>query len=130
MIYTLIGMSNLGKTHWAERLKGECGFTRIDCDALVEDKLGVQLKTLGYTGIEEVAKWMGFPFDAQYPQTSAEFVQAERAVMLEIIDQLRTSSANQPTVIDTCGSVIYTGDEVIASLRELSTVIYLEASLV
>lgn len=129
MIYTLIGMSNLGKTHWAERLKNECGFQRIDCDALVEAKLGPQLRSLGYSGIEDVAKWMGFPYDAQYPQTSREFMRCEQEVMLEVIEQLRSSATDRPVVIDTCGSVIYTGDEVIASLREFSTVIYLEASL-
>lgn len=129
MIYTLVGMSNLGKTHWAERLKRECGFMRIDCDAMVEDKLGAQLRLLGYAGIEDVAKWMGFPYDPQYPQTSKEFVGAERAVMFEIIEKLRKLTSVQPIVIDTCGSVIYTGDDVIGALKELSTVVYLEASL-
>lgn len=78
MMITLIGMSNLGKKHWSNRLVQECEFERVDCDSLVEAKLGPYLKDIGYSGIQDVAKWMGFPFDQQYPETSSKFVECER----------------------------------------------------
>lgn len=128
MNIALIGMSNLGKTHWATRLESECGFRRIDCDALVEAALAPHLTSKGYSGIQDVAKWMGQPFDDQYPETSREFVRCEREVMVGVIDMLRESQNGPPLVIDTCGSVIYAGDDVKQSLRELTRVVYLVAS--
>jgi len=38
MHVTLIGASNIGKTHWADRLAAEYDFEKIDCDFLVEEK--------------------------------------------------------------------------------------------
>lgn len=130
MNITLIGMSNLGKTHWATRLETECGFRRIDCDALVEAALSPYLQTKGYSGVQDVAKWMGQPFDEQYPATSQEFVRCEREVMLQIVDVLRQAQIKDgpPLVVDTCGSVIYAGDDIRKSLCELTHVVYLEAS--
>ncbi len=130
MNITLIGMSNLGKTHWATRLEAECGFRRIDCDALVEAALAPHLKSKGHSGIQDVAKWMGQPFAEQYPVTSQEFVRCEREVMLKVIDMLLEAQTRDgpPLAIDTCGSVIYAGDDIKQSLRELTRVVYLVAS--
>jgi hypothetical protein len=127
---TLIGMSNLGKTHWANRLAAECGFRRIDCDALVEAALAPHLKSKGFSGVQDVAKWMGQPFDQQYSVTSQEFVRCEREVMRDVIGLLREAHGKDgpPLAIDTCGSVIYAGDDIKQSLRELTQVVYLEAS--
>ena len=74
MHITLIGMSNIGKTHWSNLLVTERGFTKIDCDFRIEQKLGPELTKLGYHGIRDVAKWMGQPFDPQYPETSRKFL--------------------------------------------------------
>ena len=95
MHITLVGMSNIGKTHWSNRLAAEAGFERIDCDFLVEQKLGTELTKLGYAGIEDVAKWMGQPYASQYPDTSQKFVNCERAVMREILDKLQSNKATK-----------------------------------
>ncbi len=128
MNITLIGMSNIGKTYWAERLVQDHGFERIDCDALVEESLGPELARLGYAGIRDVAKWMGQPYDPQYPSTSARFVECERRVMQTIVETLQMRNAEKPIVVDTCGSVIYTGDDICSALRRHSQVLYLMAS--
>ena len=129
MHISLIGMSNIGKSHWAERLAAEAGFEWVDCDLMIEHKLEVQLKKFNHKGIEGVAEWMGHPFDPQYPETSRQYIDCERAVMREVIDKLRTSPPDgKPLVVDTTGSMIYTGDDIVEQLGKLSRIVYLEAS--
>jgi shikimate kinase len=119
-------MSNIGKSHWAKILASK-GYTPIACDALIERKLAPELVQQGYAGIGGVARWMGQPFDAQYSLTSAHYLAAERDVMEETLMQLKNGS-DRPAVIDTTGSVIYTGDDIESRLRTLTRVVYLEAS--
>jgi len=129
MIITLVGMSNIGKSHLATRLAAEAGFIRIGCDDLVESAIGDELKQLGYSGVNDVGRWMGQPYTPAYPKNSLKFVDCERAVMLEIISELRAKKLNKPTVIDTTGSVIYVGEDVVQSLKDESKIVYLEASI-
>lgn len=122
---TLIGMSNIGKSHWARRLAAESGFEHIDCDLLIEKKLAPELAQRGHKGLHGVAQWLGHPYDPQYPETSRKYVGLERAVMQEVIKKLQT--AKKPMVVDTTGSVIYAGDDIADQLRALTRVVYLEA---
>ncbi len=127
MHISLIGMSNIGKSYWSRKLAATEGFEHVDCDTLVEHKLAGELIKLGYQGIHDVAKWMGQPYDAQYPDTSRKYLTYEREVMLEVIDRLRDPET-PPLVVDTTGSVIYTGDDIGKQLRVLSHVVYFQAS--
>ncbi len=124
MIFSLIGMSGTGKSYWSKKLAQQ-GFIRFGCDDLIEEKLGQELKTLGYKGIQDVAKWMGQPYDIQYPQTSKRYLQLEIAVMHEIFEKIMNIK-NKDVVIDTTGSVIYTGTTTIEELKKLTKVVYLE----
>jgi shikimate kinase len=124
---SLIGMSNVGKSHWARHIAAKEGYERVDCDTLVEKKLAGELVRLGYKGIHDVAKWMGQPYDPQYPDTCRKYLACEREVMLEIIDRLQGKTA-KPLVIDTTGSVIYVGDDVTDQIKKLTRTVYLEAS--
>ena len=122
-------MSNIGKSHWAKRLAAESGFEWVDCDLMVEQRLTAQLAEFNYKGIEGVAEWMGHPFDPQYPETSRIYIDCEKAVMLEVIDKLCTTPPDsKPLVVDTTGSVIYTGADIAEQLGKLSRIVYLEAS--
>lgn len=127
MHISLIGMSNVGKSHWARHIASKEGYERVDCDKLVEKKLASELIRLGYEGIHDVAKWMGQPYDPQYADTSRKYLASEREVMLEIIDRLHAKPA-KPLVIDTTGSVIYVGDDVTEQIKNLTRTVYLEAS--
>lgn len=120
-------MSNIGKSHWSRHLVATEGYERVDCDSLVEKKLAGELVKLGYKGIHDVAKWMGQPYDLQYPDTSRKYLNCEREVMMETIERLRDKNT-KPLVIDTTGSVIYTGDTVTDALKELTRTVYFEAS--
>ena len=125
MKVSLIGMSNSGKTHWSKKLE-EQGFKRFCCDDIIEEKLGDELKRLGYHGIEDVAKWMGQPYDTQYPETSKRYLDFEKETMKEILAYLQNASDEEKIVVDTTGSAIYTGDEIMQELSRLTTIVYLD----
>ncbi len=115
-------MSGTGKTHWSKKLS-EKGFTQYCCDDLIEELLSKDLKKLGYRGIQDVAKWMGQPYDTQYPKTSKAYLAREIQVMEKLIKKIANK---KNSVIDTTGSVIYAGGEIGKALVKLTTVIYLE----
>lgn len=128
MRITLIGMSNIGKSYWARRLAAEFGLTLFDCDHMIEKKLAPELARSGFKGTEGMAKWMGLPFDAHYPSHSRKYMEYEKAVMQEIIGKLENAPADEAFVIDTTGSVIYAGADVVSRLKELTKVVYLGSS--
>lgn len=121
---SLIGMSNIGKSHWSNKL-ADFGFTPFRCDDLIEKNLEPRLWRRGFKGIGDVARWMGQPHEPRYPENSALYLKAEAAVMNEIIRKMR--EGKEHFVADTTGSVIYLGEEILAKLRELSTVVLLDA---
>lgn len=125
MIISLIGMSNSGKTYWSKKLES-AGFIRFSCDDYIEDKLSKELKKLGYSGISDVSKWMGQPYEKQYPQASKKYLNFEVESLNEIIRKLEKGNIGKDMVIDTTGSVIYTGDKIMKDLARLSTIIYLD----
>jgi shikimate kinase len=127
MRFSLIGMSNIGKTSWAKRISSAKKCAHINCDALIERKLKSELADGNYHGIDGVAKWMGFPFDSDYKKRSGLYIIYEREVMRESLDNLKKDK-NFAAVIDTTGSVIYTGDDILDELRTTTRVIYFEAS--
>ena len=123
---TMIGMSNLGKTHWSQMLS-TIGFDHINCDDLIEFELIELMKAKGYTGgIEDVARWMGMPYEDRYAVNQTKFLDIEKGVIS------RLTSINQPTVsntiIDTSGSVVHTGIELCKALQNQTLMIYLAAS--
>lgn len=127
MIISLIGMSGSGKTHWSKRL-AQAGFARFGCDDLIERKLVEELRAYGYSGIADMAKWMGQPFHEQYRRNSERYLTLEREIMDEILYNLDDAD-DSDVVIDTTGSVIYTGGAVLQQLVRLTTVVYLETPL-
>ncbi len=119
-------MSNVGKTLWSHRLE-QHGFQRYTCDDMIEVKLATELRTQGFSGIADVARWMGHPYHEQYPSTSALYLSYERQSLEEIIAILSDPVyADRDIVVDTTGSVIYTGEDMLTQLQNLTTVVYLE----
>ena len=123
MKISIVGMSGSGKTYWSKKLESE-GFKRFCCDDLIEEKLEKELKHLGYSGIADVSKWMGQPFDRKYPTTSKKYLQFEEEVIEEILLGFEKSSDNKNIVIDTTGSVIYIGESALKKLTRFTKVIY------
>ncbi len=126
MQLSLIGMSNVGKTFWSKRL-AEVGWQHINCDDLIEAKLEPELKALGYSGLADMSRWMGQPYDERYSTNQSHYIEIETEVMEEIISVLKNSEQKN-IVIDTAGSVIHTQAHICESLHTLTTTVYLEAT--
>jgi hypothetical protein len=99
----------------------------ISCDDRIEEKLAPRLKEGGYSGINGVAAWMGWPDSATYAEREAHYLSQEISTLHEILTELERKP-QQALVLDTTGSVIYAGNHLLHRLRKLMTVVYLAAS--
>jgi hypothetical protein len=122
----LIGMSGAGKSFWTRRI-AETGIAVVSCDDRIEKKLAPKLKAGGFAGINGVAAWMGWPDSPTYAEREAQYLAEEIAALQEILSELQ-GEPGKSLVLDTTGSVIYTGDRLLGRLRKLMTVVYLAAS--
>jgi hypothetical protein len=122
----LIGMSGAGKSHWTRNLAA-LGLPAVSCDDQIETRLARVLKAGGYTGINGVAAWMGWPNSPTYAQRASEYLTEEIAVLDEVLSSLEKDS-KRSLILDTTGSVIATGNHTLHRLRRQMNVVYLAAS--
>jgi shikimate kinase len=122
----LVGMSGAGKTFWTKKLSAE-GWTAISCDDLIEQKLASRLAAGGHSGINGVAAWMGWPDNVKYAEREAQYLEEEIHVLGEVLTGLEREP-EKPLVLDTTGSVIYSGNHLLLRLRRRMTIVYLAAS--
>lgn len=122
----LVGMSGTGKTFWTRKLAAE-GWTAISCDDRIEEKLASRLTAGGHSGINGVAAWMGWPDNSKYAEREAQYLEEEIHTLGEVLTGLERE-AEKPLVLDTTGSVIYTGNNLLLRLRRRMTIVYLAAS--
>jgi shikimate kinase len=122
----LIGMSGSGKTFWAKKL-AESGVPAISCDDRIEARLAPRLAAGGFAGINGVAAWMGWPDSPTYTEREAEYLAEEIHTLDEVLQQLE-KQPEKSLVLDTTGSVIYTGNNLLMRLRRRMTIVYLAAS--
>jgi shikimate kinase len=122
----LVGMSGAGKTFWTKKLAAE-KWTAISCDDHIEEKLVSRLAAGGYSGINGVAAWMGWPDSAKYAEREAQYLEEEIHTLGDVLTSL-DQQAEKPLVLDTTGSVIYTGNNLLLRLRRRMTIVYLAAS--
>lgn len=125
IVLSLIGMSGSGKTYWSDKL-AECGFQRVSCDELIEERLAPELPRNREPGVRGMADWMGPPESDGFREREAHYLTSEIEVVRDVIRQLEKGAG--PAVIDTTGSFVYLGDAICRRLRGLSTIVYLEAS--
>lgn len=123
---SLIGMSGVGKSHWAQKLGG-AGFGVIGVDDRIEEKLSPELSAGAYRGIGGVAAWMGWPNDPHYREREKKYLECEIASMDEALNEMQ-ASGERGIILDTTGSVVYTGEAILRRMQNLTTVLYLEAS--
>jgi shikimate kinase len=122
----LIGMSGAGKTFWSKRL-AQTGRPSISCDDRIEQGLRTRLEAGGYAGIKGVASWMGWPDSPTYARREAEYLAEEISALDEILTELEKDRSRE-LILDTTGSVIYTGNNLLFRLRRQMTIVYLAAS--
>jgi len=127
MRISLIGMAGSGKSYWSIKL-AQHGFRRFCCDDLIAAKLAPDfLRPDGTT--MEMGKWMGFPYERHYKKHESTYLTYEVEVLIEIFEYLEShkNTRGENIVVDTTGSVIYTGEEILQKLCRYTTVIYLLA---
>ena len=122
----LVGMSGAGKTFWSKKLAAN-GRPAISCDDQIEERLRSDLAASGYSGINGVAAWMGWPDSPTYAEREADYLSAEISALDEVLSALERDPKRE-LVLDTTGSVIYTGNNILMRLRRQMTVVYLAAS--
>jgi shikimate kinase len=122
----LIGMSGAGKTFWTKKLAAS-GNPAFSCDDRIEHKLASRLAAGGYAGINGVAAWMGWPDSATYIERESEYLAEEIHTLDEILTELE-AQPEKSLVLDTTGSVIYTGNNLLMRLRRQMTIVHLAAS--
>lgn len=123
----LIGMSGAGKTFWTKRLAAS-GRPSISCDDCIEERLRPRLAAGGHnTGIHGVAAWMGWPDSVTYAERESEYLAEEIGALEEVLTGLERDSSRE-LILDTSGSVIYTGNHLLMRLRRQMTVVHLAAS--
>jgi shikimate kinase len=122
----LVGMSGAGKTFWTKRLAAG-GRPNIGCDDRIEERLQARLAAGGYAGINGVAAWMGWPDSETYAQRESDYLAEEIAVLDEVLTELERDRKRE-LILDTTGSVIYAGNNILMRLRRQMTVVYLAAS--
>lgn len=104
----------------------EHGFRRFCCDDLIAARLAPELTKPDGT-IMEMAEWMGLPYELRYKEREAKYLTCEIEVLTEIFEFFERDD-NDPVdniVIDTTGSVVYTGKDVLGKLRRYTTVVHL-----
>lgn len=122
----LVGMSNVGKSYWSERLCEDSAFASFGCDDAIEVELSPELQAQGYEGgITDVARWMGQPYDLQFAHTQAQYLRLEAEMTEQALQQ---DSEGRNRVIDTTGSVVHLDPSIRRRLTNMTTVVYLEAT--
>lgn len=121
----LVGMSGIGKSHWAKRLVS-IGFRRHDCDGDIASRLTSLVSPRpGEEPVHALGRWMGVPTDPGYADREARYLALEAEVTEHALD---ASLASGDHVIDTTGSVIYLPEPLLTRLRERCHVVYLRTS--
>lgn len=119
-------MSGSGKTFCSNKLAAS-GYRAISCDGRIEQKLAQELSSAHPRGTGGVAAWMGWPDGATYRVRAQKYLECEIDVMREILDEF-AQSREEKIVVDTTGSVIYTGEKICEELRARTTIVYLQTS--
>lgn len=124
MVIGLIGMSCTGKTYWAERLK-QAGFACVHCDDAILARAGAWLGRPPLAP-SELGAWLGMPDQPGYAERERALIACEAEVMREVLERVEGGyGAGGPLVVDTGGSAIYIGAELLARMRRLMTLVYL-----
>ncbi len=102
-----VGMSNVGKSYRSKVLRDQSGFMWYQVDEEI-------LKSFGFTSMEEISRWLGYPSGKGYPEREKKYLAAEGKYTK--VDFVHTGGKN--LVFDTTGSVIYLQASTLAWLKE------------
>jgi shikimate kinase len=121
-----IGMSGTGKTFWSRRM-ADAGHRIVSCDDLIGRRLAEHLPEGNRAGINDLAAWMGWPDSPTYAEREAQYLSEEIGALDEVLSGVE-AAPEKSLILDTTGSVIYTGNNLLLRMRRSMTVIYFAAS--
>jgi hypothetical protein len=123
-----IGMSGTGKTFWSRRL-AQAGHRIVSCDDLIGRRLAEHLPNGERAGINDLAAWMGWPGpdNPHYAAREAQYLAEEIGALDDVLSDVERAP-HEALVLDTTGSVIYTGNNLLLRMRRRMTVVYFAAS--
>ncbi len=125
MRLSLIGMSGVGKSHWARRIESQ-GYRRIICDDWIAEQLGPLINPDEKSTLE-LASWMGRPYQSGYAEAQSKYLAFETEVITNICAELEEKTKTDARVIvDTTGSLIYLKPQLIRKLQDLTHTVYLK----
>ena len=114
----LLGMSNIGKSYFAQRLSDHFAFQSVEVDQLIQSKLG-------QGSMDGHAKWLGQPYSDGYEARETEAMQLESEATADAMAQCQQYGN---AVLDAPGSVIYVESNILDKLSSDFWLIYIEAS--
>ena len=112
-----VGMSNIGKSYTAKRLAISHKFTLIEIDKIIWE-------SLEHDSMEAFAAWQGHPYTAGYKARENKSIELEAQATLKALNQIEGNC-----LLDTTGSVIYTGDEVLNPITSNCLVVHIKAEV-
>ena len=121
-VLALIGMSNIGKSHWAKRLS-QVGYLRHTVDDMIAAKFSDQ----NISDVNHLAKWLGQPWSEGYSEREEVYLDLENQCVLEAIELAQAAGPEENVVIDTTGSMFYTPQSTIDKLTDTAKIVYLMA---
>lgn len=107
-------MSNIGKSYRTRQFAKTGKFTAVSIDDEISKSL--ELHSLG-----SISKWMGFPYDERYLLREQEYLEMEKAITR------RPITAKNNVILDTTGSVIYLGSDVLDYLKNTFLIVEFQA---
>ena len=125
MRLSFIGMSGSGKSYWSAK-RAQRGYRHFCCDAMIATKLAPELIRPDESRMT-MGEWMGLPYQPQYAEREAQYMACEMAVLEEILTciEREVGGCEWDVIVDTTGSVIYTGRELLNKLRRYTTVVHM-----
>ena len=112
---SFIGMSNIGKSFTAMRLRKSHGFALYEVDEAIQHALDLK-------SMQESADWMGYPYSGTYADREAEYLSLEGELTAKALQ-----AADGHQIIDTTGSVIYTDSSVREALSAQTVIVHIKA---
>ena len=104
----------------------EQGFRRLCCDDMIAHKLAPELTRPDGT-VMELGHWMGFPYEPQHTVRASRYLACEKEALKGILEHVESlgHGFKEDIVIDTTGSVIYAGEDLLARLKQCAIIVHL-----
>lgn len=114
----LLGMSGIGKSYHAKKLKRLHGYKLFSIDDMIATAL--------HKGdVHTVATFLGAPYEEEYGKRSSTYLKLEEEFTREAL-MYASAHPNEKIVIDTTGSVVHLSTETLVHIKSFKNSIFLD----